>query len=77
MVSVKKVVSAEDGLQQHQAAKPRVMMLMVEEHMILMAMVRTKNNQSIISQSSKITKINFSILVLQKIQIQSKQLGIF
>ena len=77
MVSAKKVVSVEDGLRQHRAAKPRVMMRMVEEHMILMAMVKTKNNQSIISQSSKITKINFSILVLQKIQIQSKQLGIF
>ena len=45
--------------------------------MILTAMAKTRSNQSIISQSSKITKINFSILGLQEIQITSKQLGIF
>ena len=77
MVSVKKVVSVEDGHQQHRAIKPKVTMHMVGELMILMVMVKTRSNLSIISQSSKITKINFSILALQKIQILSKQLGIF
>ena len=77
MVSAKKVVSAEDGHQLHRAIKPKATMLTVEEPMILMVMVRTRSNLSIISQSSKITKANFSILALQKIQIQNKQQGIF
>ena len=77
MVSARKVALVEDGLRQHRAAKPKVMMRMVEELMILTAMAKTRSNQSIISQSSKITKINFSILGLQEIQIMSKQLGIF
>ena len=77
MVSAKKVVSVEDGHQQHRVIKPKAMMHMVEEHMILTAMVKTRSNLQIISQSSRITKINFSILVLQKIQILRKQLAIF
>ena len=77
MVSAKKVVSVEDGHRQHRAIKPKVTMHMVGELMILMEMVMTKSNPSIISQSSRITKINFSILVRQKIQILLKQLAIF
>ena len=77
MVSARKVALVEDGLRQHRAVKPKVMMHMVEERMILTAMAKTRSNRSIISQSSKITKINFSILGLQEIQIMSKQLGIF
>ena len=77
MVSAKKVVLVEVGLRQHQVIKPKVTMHMEGELMILTAMVKTRSNLQIISQSSRITKINFSILVLQKIQISDKQLGIF
>ena len=77
MDSAKKVGSVEDGPQQHLAVNLKVTMHMAGVHMILTAMVKTRSNQSIISQNSKITKTNFSILVLQKIQVQNKQQEIF